>query len=158
MVKNLDDAVLAQVRGRLCQAAESLLVAGGPSAVSMRAVAARLQVSPMTPYRYFESKEAMMNAVRVGGFERLAKVHDIDGSIGDLKPDGLLRDICLQRAATQCRLPRGIEVHAGRAFDDDQRAGIERDFCKPRSEFQPLPTMQFIASLKRSSCRPLRVF
>ena len=80
--KALNDAVLARVRDRLCHAAECLLAGGGPGAVSMRAVAAKLEVSSMTPYRYFESKEAMMNAVRVRGFERLAKVLEAANDTG----------------------------------------------------------------------------
>lgn len=82
MPKNLNDAVLAQFRGRLCDATESLLAAGGPGAVSMRAVAAKLEVSPMTPYRYFESKQAMVNAVRTRGFERLAKALEAANDTG----------------------------------------------------------------------------
>lgn len=76
----LTDEAIADFRARLCEAAAAQLAEGGRTAVSMRQVAERLGVSAMTPYRYFESKQAMINAVRVRGFERLAKALEDAGS------------------------------------------------------------------------------
>ncbi|MDP3748793.1 MAG: TetR/AcrR family transcriptional regulator [Phenylobacterium sp.] len=73
MPRILTDEEIASFRARLCHAAEGLLAEGGREALSMRAVAARLGVSPMTPYRYFESKQALVTALQVRAFERLAK-------------------------------------------------------------------------------------
>jgi AcrR family transcriptional regulator len=42
-------------------------------AVTMRELAAALGVSPMTPYRYFKDKEAILAAVRARGFNRHAQ-------------------------------------------------------------------------------------
>jgi AcrR family transcriptional regulator len=42
-------------------------------AVTMRELAAALGVSPMTPYRYFKDKEAILAAVRARGFTRHAQ-------------------------------------------------------------------------------------
>lgn len=73
MPQILTDEDIANFRSRLCHVAEALLAEGGRGALSMRAVAAKLGVSPMTPYRYFESKQALVTALQVRAFERLAK-------------------------------------------------------------------------------------
>lgn len=44
----------------------------GYQAVTMRAVGAALEVSAMTPYRYFEDKEALFSTVRAEAFRRFA--------------------------------------------------------------------------------------
>ena len=62
--RNLTDEAIADFRTRLCDAAEAKIAEGGRTAVNMRGLAERLGVSAMTPYRYFESKQAMINAVR----------------------------------------------------------------------------------------------
>lgn len=59
-------------RDRLCQAAERLFAERGPEAVTMRELAQALGVSPMTPYRYFKDKDAILAAVRAAAFARFA--------------------------------------------------------------------------------------
>jgi AcrR family transcriptional regulator len=68
----LTDEALAEFRERLIDAAERLFAAHGLEAVTMRQLAAALGVSPMTPYRYFEDKEAILAAVRARAFGRHA--------------------------------------------------------------------------------------
>jgi AcrR family transcriptional regulator len=60
-------------RGRLCEAAESLFAERGIEAVTMRELAQALGVSPMTPYRYFKDKDAILAAVRAAAFVRFAE-------------------------------------------------------------------------------------
>lgn len=72
MPKTLSDQDIADFRDRLCDVAERLFAEHGPEAVTMRQLAAELKVSPMTPYRYFQDKDAMMAAVRARGFSRHA--------------------------------------------------------------------------------------
>jgi AcrR family transcriptional regulator len=60
-------------RARLCEAAARLYVAEGPSAVTMRRLAAELGVGTMTPYRYFANKEEIITAVRVRGLHRFSE-------------------------------------------------------------------------------------
>lgn len=55
---NKDDA--EQLRRELMQATLALFIEGGPQAVTMRAVAARVGVSPMSTYRYFADKQELM--------------------------------------------------------------------------------------------------
>jgi AcrR family transcriptional regulator len=44
----------------------------GPSSVTIRHLAGALGVSPMTPYRYFKDKDAILAAVRARAFNRHA--------------------------------------------------------------------------------------
>lgn len=73
MPRVLSDSDVADFRERLCAAAERLFAEKGPEAVTMRQLAAELGVSPMTPYRYFQDKEDILAAVRVGAFNRFAE-------------------------------------------------------------------------------------
>lgn len=59
-------------RRRLCVAAEGLFAERGIEAVTMRELAQALGVSPMTPYRYFKDKDAILAAVRAAAFARFA--------------------------------------------------------------------------------------
>ncbi len=63
---------VSSFRGRLCQAAERLFAEQGAESVTMRQLAADLGCSPMTPYRYFKDKDAILGAVRTAAFDRFA--------------------------------------------------------------------------------------
>jgi AcrR family transcriptional regulator len=71
--KNLSDLDIADFRERLCDAAERLFAEHGTEAVTIRQLAAAIGVSPMTPYRYFKDKDAILAAVRARGFDRHAE-------------------------------------------------------------------------------------
>lgn len=73
MPRNLSDQDIAAFRERLCDAAERLFAEHGTEAVTIRQLAAALGVSPMTPYRYFKDKDAILAAVRARGFDRHAR-------------------------------------------------------------------------------------
>ena len=68
----LDPRDLEAFRDALCRAAERRFAASGYDGVTLRGLAADLGCSPMTPYRYFENKEAIFAAVRCAAFERFA--------------------------------------------------------------------------------------
>jgi AcrR family transcriptional regulator len=72
MPRVLSEIDVADFRDRLCAAAERLFAEHGPDGVTMRQLASELGVSPMTPYRYFKDKEAILAAVRANGFNRFA--------------------------------------------------------------------------------------
>ncbi len=59
-------------RTQLCDAAENLFAAHGPDGVTMRELADAVGVSAMTPYRYFNDKDALLAAVRTRAFTRFA--------------------------------------------------------------------------------------
>ena len=63
---------IAAFRRRAIAAATRLFAAHGYEAVTMRAIAAELGVSAMTPYRYFDGKEALFAGVRAEAFRRFA--------------------------------------------------------------------------------------
>ena len=73
MPRPLSDEDLAGFRERLIDAAERLFAQHGLEAVTMRQLAAALGVSPMTPYRYFTDKDAILAAVRARAFNRHAE-------------------------------------------------------------------------------------
>ncbi|HWP65331.1 MAG TPA: TetR/AcrR family transcriptional regulator [Candidatus Limnocylindria bacterium] len=72
----LSDAAVADFRGQLCAVAERLFAERGYPGVTLRALAAELAVSPMTPYRYFRDKAAIFAAVRAAGFRRFADAQE----------------------------------------------------------------------------------
>jgi AcrR family transcriptional regulator len=73
MPKALSEQDAEAFRERICQAAARLFVEEGPSAVSMRRIAAELGCGTMTPYRYFASKEQIVTAVRTRGMHRFSE-------------------------------------------------------------------------------------
>lgn len=74
MPRTLTADAIEDFRARLCDVAEPLFAARGAQGVSMRQIADALGVSAMTPYRYFDSREDILAAVRQRGFERFAEM------------------------------------------------------------------------------------
>lgn len=68
----LQPADIAAMRARLATAATRLFARHGYDAVTMRAVAAELDVSAMTPYRYLAGKDELVALVRAHAFRRFA--------------------------------------------------------------------------------------
>lgn len=81
----LSDEAVGEFRERLIDAAERLFAAHGLEAVTMRQLAGELGVSPMTPYRYFADKDAILAAVRARAFNRHAAAleHAYESAKGD---------------------------------------------------------------------------
>lgn len=75
---NVEDQ--AALRRELIDAAQGLFLEGGAAAVTMRAVAARVGVSPMAPYRYFADKAELLTGLwefALGGlYERMRSAFD----------------------------------------------------------------------------------
>jgi AcrR family transcriptional regulator len=72
MPRILTDADIADFRGRLCNAAAQLFAELGQDGFNMRELAKRVGVSAMTPYRYFQDKDAILSEVRARAFARFA--------------------------------------------------------------------------------------
>ena len=72
MSRPLTDDDLARFQSQLCDVAEVMFAEHGAENVSMRQIAGAMQVSPMTPYRYFANRDEILAAVRLRGFERFA--------------------------------------------------------------------------------------
>ncbi len=73
MPKVLSDADIETFRQRLCDIAEQKFAAHGIDGVTLRDLAKAMGVSPMTPYRYFRDKDAILAAVRSRAFNRFAE-------------------------------------------------------------------------------------
>ncbi len=72
MPRNLSSSEIKAFRERLCAVAERLFAERGAQAVTMRELARELDVSAMTPYRYFRDKDEILAAVRAAAFDRFA--------------------------------------------------------------------------------------
>lgn len=73
MPKVLTSGDIEAFRERLCDVAEEKFAAHGADGVTLRELADALGVSPMTPYRYFKDKDAILAAVRARAFNRFAE-------------------------------------------------------------------------------------
>ena len=62
---------VADFRGRILDAALGLIEADGLKGLTMRRLAARLDVTATTIYNYFRNRDELYYAVRASGFERL---------------------------------------------------------------------------------------
>lgn len=90
----LSQSEVDDFRESLCETATRLFAERGYEGVTMRALATSLGCSPMTPYRYFENKAEIFDAVRSAGFARFADT--LEESIGDLtEHPAILRALCL---------------------------------------------------------------
>jgi len=67
---------IASYRDEICTVAARLFAEQGYAGVTLRGIAAELGCSPMTPYRYFDDKEAIFLAVRAAAFGRFAEAQE----------------------------------------------------------------------------------
>jgi AcrR family transcriptional regulator len=70
--RSLSQDDLARFKAQLCDVAARLFAEHGAENVSMRQIAGAMGISPMTPYRYFASRDEILAAVRIRGFETFA--------------------------------------------------------------------------------------
>ncbi len=73
MPRIITPGIIAEFRRRLCVAASELLAERGIEGFSMREVAKRVRVSPMTTYRYFRDKNDILSELRDDAFSRLTE-------------------------------------------------------------------------------------
>ena len=72
MPRPLSATEISRFRDRLVEAATRHFAAHGLEGLTLRGLAADLGVSPMTPYRYFADKDAILAAMQARAFERFA--------------------------------------------------------------------------------------
>ena len=90
----LSDVEVERFRDALCDVATRLFAQKGYDGVPMRALAAELGCSPMRPYRYFENKDEIFEAVRRAAFDRFADaLAEARDSTRD--PLGRMQALCL---------------------------------------------------------------
>lgn len=73
MPRSLTAHEIQSFRDDACAAATRLFAESGEESVTLRALSRELGVSAMTPYRYFENKADIFEAVAEAGFARLAE-------------------------------------------------------------------------------------
>jgi AcrR family transcriptional regulator len=100
--KILTDDDVAAFRDRLCDVAEQMFAEHGAGSVTMRQIAGALGVSAMTPYRYFEDRDAILAAVRTRAFDRHAEALELARATPDLGPEE--REEVIGRAYVQFAL------------------------------------------------------
>jgi|HubBroStandDraft_2_1064218.scaffolds.fasta_scaffold56437_2 AcrR family transcriptional regulator len=77
MPKPLSKAEIEDFREKLIDAATRLFAERGRQDFTLKELTSELGVSPMTPYRYFEDKDAMLAAVRARAFDRFADALEV---------------------------------------------------------------------------------
>jgi AcrR family transcriptional regulator len=90
----LTDEAVGEFRERLIDAAERLFAQQGLEAVTLRQLAAEVGVSPMTPYRYFADKDAILAAVRARAFNRHADALEAAYETAGDDPIGAAAAVC----------------------------------------------------------------
>lgn len=71
MGRPLSEEQIQEFRDELCDCATRLFAERGLSGVTLRSIASEMGCSPMTPYRYFQNKEEIFEAVCAAAFRRL---------------------------------------------------------------------------------------
>ena len=92
----LTDEEVAAFRADVCRVAEMLFARHGVAGVTMRQIAAELDCSPATAYRYFRNKEEIQTAVRAAAFNRFCEI--------------------IEEAARSSPDPRKCARHVGEAY------------------------------------------
>ena len=73
MSRALTESDVTAFRERLCAIAAKLFIEAGEHGFNMRELARQMNVSAMTPYRYFRDKNEILASVRAMAFARLAE-------------------------------------------------------------------------------------
>jgi len=105
----LQPQAVADFRDRLCHVATRRFAEHGYAGVSLRQLAGELGCSPMTPYRYFRNREAIIAAVRAAAFARFADAMEaVAGTtIDPVERLGRLGDAYLHHARAE---PHGYRI------------------------------------------------
>ena len=108
------------LRPALLAAALDLLEREGPAALSLRALARSVGVSPMAPYHHFTDREALLAAVATVGFEHLQQ-----GKLENERTHGSVADALASGAADYVRFildnPNLYRLMKGSEFADRER-------------------------------------
>ena len=85
-------------RGDVTETARQLLSGGGIGALSMRAIAKQLGVSPMMPYKHFASKDHLLMELRLNAFRSLTeRMRHVQASASDA--GSAVIDVCREYVA-----------------------------------------------------------
>ena len=117
------------LRRVLIDAALELVGEGGPDAVSVREAARRAGVSPGAPFRHFENRDALMNAVAEEAQRRFrAEIETALSGVPTADPLARFRHLGLAYLRWAMRNPTHFEIISGRRFFDHEKAtAVSRD-------------------------------
>src|SRR5579862_4438298 len=110
-------------RDRLCDAAAGLFESRGREGFTMRDLATTLGVSPMTPYRYFKDKDAILAAIRARAFNRFAAA---------------LEEAVARPGDAPSRARAAGEAYVGFALDDPTAYKLMFDLSQDDSQYPEL--------------------
>lgn len=77
MPRSLSKKEIADFREQVCSAAEKIYQERGFAGITMRELATALNVSAMTPYRYFHDKNEIINLLRARAFQKFTSYMQI---------------------------------------------------------------------------------
>jgi AcrR family transcriptional regulator len=119
----LSQSEVDEFREALCAYATRLFAEQGYEGVTMRALATGLGCSPMTPYRYFENKAEIFDAVRSAAANRFADALQ-DSSSGLTSHRSRLRALALAYVRFALDEPHAYRIMF--ELDQDQRPETRR--------------------------------
>jgi AcrR family transcriptional regulator len=96
MTTKLRERFRSELRAATLSSARDLIDKEGYESLTLRKLAQRMQCSPMALYTYFTDKQALLTALALEGFERLARRHE---GLSRRKPLAALRKIMLNHIA-----------------------------------------------------------
>jgi len=96
MTSKLRERYRAELRAATLAEARELIKEEGYEGLTLRKLARRMQCSPMALYTYFADKQALLTALALEGFKKLAKRHE---GTSRREPLSALRKIMLEHIA-----------------------------------------------------------
>lgn len=142
MRRVLSAADLDEFRDRVCAAAAELVAELGYDGFNMRVLAARLGVSAMTAYRYFDSKADILAAMRARGFDALARRIETAAEAAPSTPE---------------RFVAACSAHVAFAREEPIRYRLMFDLSQPQTA-RPAELVRAEASAYEALARHARAF
>ncbi len=112
----------AATRRALLDAAGELLDTGGPGAVTLREVGARVGVSRSAPYRHFADKESLLTALAIQAWNEVGDVLEALASSTDAAPKRSLRTALLSLVTIGRSRPHLYRLMFTKPVDDPTAA------------------------------------
>lgn len=138
MPRALTDAQIEEFRDKLCAIATQHFAELGYDGVTMRGLAKEAGCSPMTPYRYFASKEEIFAAVRTAAFSRLS---DACEAAANQAPGGLVQANAISEAYFDFAVqePQAYQIMFGLSRPTDaEHADLSKQVERSRGFFRHL--------------------
>jgi AcrR family transcriptional regulator len=123
MPRTLTSTEVEDFRDRLCNMAAGLFETRGREGFTMRELAAKLGVSPMTAYRYFRDKDAILAAIRARAFNKFAAA---------------LEEACARPGDAAARANAAGEAYIRFALDDPTSYKLMFDLSQDDSNYPEL--------------------